>query len=422
MRLVLRCGDATSIESDVQVVKHFDGWVGGSEAAINQALRGSLRPVFTKLEKQRPPASRLVLTDGDRVASTRLLVVGLGKIDRFSLDKLQGAIELACRVVVDNGFASMAMPVIGASSEVGLPIVRAYRTVLASIFLVVAEETASAGVCTLKTLSIFDKNEDTVAVLDDLTEAILHDLGITWQRISQREFDVEVGSSTKKLGEDLAKEAPETATEAAIPRAPTGRAPTKVLFLSATPIDADRLRVEEEIREIDEAIRGSEYRDQFDIRQQSAVRVIDLQAHLLRHRPQIVHFSGHGTEDGRLMLEDANGNCVAVPRAALTRLFGAFTNIRCVVLNVCFSQEQAEGIATSVDCVVGMSSSIGDVAAIGFARAFYQALAFGCSVSQAFELGSVQVGLADLPDEHVPQLLLKEAIDASLVSFATPTP
>ena len=52
-------------------------------------------------------------------------------------------------------------------------------------------------------------------------------------------------------------------------------------------------------------------------------------------------------------------------------------NIRCVVLNACYSEAQAQAIAEAIDCVVGMTSAVGDDAAIEFATAFYRALGYG---------------------------------------------
>src|SRR5262249_32399878 len=141
---------------------------------------------------------------------------------------------------------------------------------------------------------------------------------------------------------------------------------TKVLFLLANPRDTDTLRLQEEVREVDAAIRQAEYRSSFDIRQHGAVRVMDLQGYMLRHRPEIVHFSGHGhANPSAIVLEDAAGKHVIVDPAALTRMFAVFQDdLRCVVLNACYSTMQAEAIAATIDCVVGMSSAIEDQSAI----------------------------------------------------------
>jgi len=69
-----------------------------------------------------------------------------------------------------------------------------------------------------------------------------------------------------------------------------------ILFLSANPLDSDRIATDEELREIDLKLRGTQYRDNFQLQSHGAVRIADLQELLLRYEPQIVHFSGHGSK------------------------------------------------------------------------------------------------------------------------------
>ena len=183
----------------------------------------------------------------------------------------------------------------------------------------------------------------------------------------------------------------------------------RILFLSANPLDTSRLRLDEEIRAIDQALRQAKFRDKFDIQQQWAVRVTDLQSYLLRHQPDIVHFSGHGSSASEIILEDRAGNSQPVPIRALSRLFAAFSDtIQCVVLNACYSEEQAKAIAAHIDKVIGMSKAIGDESAISFAAAFYQALGYGKDIQTAFELGCVQIDLEDLGEQDTPKLLKRK--------------
>ena len=150
------------------------------------------------------------------------------------------------------------------------------------------------------------------------------------------------------------------------------------------------------MRSIDQALRVAKYRDAFELEQAHAVRVGDLQGLLMRYEPHIVHFSGHGSPEGEIILEDEVGRIQAVSARALTTTFALLKdNIRCVVLNACFSQIQATAIAEHIDCVVGMSTAIGDKAAINFAAAFYQALAYGRDVKTAFGLGCNQIDIVE---------------------------
>jgi len=76
----------------------------------------------------------------------------------------------------------------------------------------------------------------------------------------------------------------------------------KVLFLAANPASEARLALDEEIRSITEKIRLAEGRDLLRVEQAHAVRPDDLLQQLNQHRPHVVHFSGHGSDAGELLL------------------------------------------------------------------------------------------------------------------------
>ncbi len=193
----------------------------------------------------------------------------------------------------------------------------------------------------------------------------------------------------------------------------------KILILAANPKDTDPLRLGEEVRAIRERLRLAELRDQFVVEQEWAVRVTDLQGHLLQHKPHVVHFGGHGSQAEEIILEDVKGQSRPVSPGALKRTFEVpKDNIRCVVLNACYTEAQAKGIAESIDCVVGMTRAIGDESAIAFAASFYQALGYGRSVQEAFDLGCRQIDLGGLEDEDVPKLVIATGVDAKLVYLA----
>src|SRR5690242_3642995 len=107
----------------------------------------------------------------------------------------------------------------------------------------------------------------------------------------------------------------------------------KILFLAANPADAgSKLRLDEEIREIYEKIRLGTHRDRIELVSAWAVRVSDLQQTLLRHKPDIVHFSGHGRKNKGIVLEDRDGNSQVVNKQAVSKLFRILKdNIRVVV-------------------------------------------------------------------------------------------
>ena len=190
----------------------------------------------------------------------------------------------------------------------------------------------------------------------------------------------------------------------------------KILFLAANPSDTDKLALDNEIREISTKIRAAEHRDSIELISAWAVRPDDLLQLLNEHKPQIIHFSGHGSDSGEIILTDNNGVSKPVSSKAMKALFTALKdNVRAVILNACYSKEQAEAITQVIDCAVGMNNSIGDDAAITFASSFYRAIGFGRSIQDAFNQGIASLALEDIPEENTPELLVRAGIDPSLI-------
>jgi hypothetical protein len=82
-----------------------------------------------------------------------------------------------------------------------------------------------------------------------------------------------------------------------------------------------------------------------------------------------------------------------------------------VVLNACYSIEQATALVRVIDFVVGMNDKVGDKAAIKFAASFYRALGFGRSVQNAFDQGITAIRLEGLAGSDVPELLIRTGVD-----------
>jgi hypothetical protein len=183
----------------------------------------------------------------------------------------------------------------------------------------------------------------------------------------------------------------------------------KILILSANPTNTNRLRLDEEVREIQAALDRAKRRDQFEVITRWAVRPNDLRRALLDSNPQIVHFSGHGAGVQGLALEDDLGEIQLVSSLALAQLFKLCKGtIQCVLLNACYSQEQAETILQHINCVIGMKNEIGDRAAISFAIGFYDALGYGRSLKDAYQFGCNAIDLSNIPESLTPVLRMKE--------------
>ena len=201
--------------------------------------------------------------------------------------------------------------------------------------------------------------------------------------------------------------------------------PVTILFLAANPQSMNQLALDREVKGIDEALRKADFRNAFDLKQQWAASVEDLQEYLLRHNPDIVHFSGHGSKTGELYFVNTLGKNQGVrgenreidlefmptkleplEESSLANLFEIFKDtIKCVVLNACYSEMQAHAIHRHIPCVVGMSRAIADSSAIAFAKSFYQGLGYGRDAKTSFKLGKNQIDLTQLSGEDIPQIL-----------------
>lgn len=181
-----------------------------------------------------------------------------------------------------------------------------------------------------------------------------------------------------------------------------------ILFLTADPTNASRLRLGEESRVIDDSLQRAEMRSRFELHQRHSVRPEDVSFALLKHKPSILHFSGHGTDDGYICFEDRTGKSHPASPEALAALFQRFSkNVTCVLLNACYSEAQANAISKHIDYVIGMNKAITDDAALAFSIGFYQALGDGQSLKEAFEFGCVQIQLQNIPEHLTPILRSK---------------
>lgn len=190
--------------------------------------------------------------------------------------------------------------------------------------------------------------------------------------------------------------------------------PLTVLFLASNPAQTAFLNLTREVEEIDKKVRSSEFRDKLRLEKHFEQRPGDLQENLLRYKPTVVHFSGHGESTGELLLMDRYGQPAPVGVDALKSLFTSLTdNVRVIILNACYSKTQASAISDVIDFVVGMNLPISDDAAIAFSSAFYQAIAYGRTVQQAFDLARTAIALDGLPEEDTPQLFIKKGADVS---------
>jgi hypothetical protein len=201
----------------------------------------------------------------------------------------------------------------------------------------------------------------------------------------------------------------------------------KVLFFAADPLSAPphggvpRLWLDEDVRQMREKVRGAKYRDALELDFRWAARTDDLLQALNETRPQVVHFSGHGGNDGLVLVSSDGQRPHPVGAAALAQLFDVFRgDIHVAVLNACFSLPQAEAIAGAVGCAIGTRGEISDGAAITFGASFYRAIAFGESVKTAYDQARAALALEHFADQECPQLVVRRGVDPEKLILVSP--
>lgn len=194
-----------------------------------------------------------------------------------------------------------------------------------------------------------------------------------------------------------------------------------ILYLTADPDKTHALRVDAEVRRVQEAIRGSQYRDNLRVEYRPAANVGTLLDGLNDIAPQIVHFSGHGSTSGLAMDSGkvAKQADESVSFGLLAKALAATDSPpRVVVLNSCHSSGARKPLLKQGIIVVSMKTSISDMGAVAFAPRFYAALAGGQSVQAAFRQGAVAVENVSITEADTPELFCPQGTNASSVRLA----
>lgn len=193
----------------------------------------------------------------------------------------------------------------------------------------------------------------------------------------------------------------------------------KVLFFAADPLAVlpygrtPALQLGDDVREVRERVEAATHEFVMEFDWRLAARTEDLVKALRQTRPQVVHFSGHGENEGLVLTAPGGRGARLVDAEAVRRIFEVFRHrVRLVILSACYSKEQAEAIADVVGCAIGTSGRIEDADAILFNAAFYSAIACGESVQAAFDQASAELELSG-PRGTRPELLARKGVNPS---------
>jgi Effector-associated domain 11/CHAT domain len=214
----------------------------------------------------------------------------------------------------------------------------------------------------------------------------------------------------------------------------------KLLFLGANPPGTRELRIRDEHSRIMEKLAEDKRQDEYQVLTEFYARASDWQEILIRDKPNIIHFSGHGTNQGLghasdgssesdrliqdaarkkqkqedaerlkgiVMYDESMRRAQLVSSVALEDLFSLVAEedlgiqVKAVLLNACFSENQAVAIGKYVEYVIGTSDAVPDEAAIQFAAGFYFGMTQTMGIERAFRTGRNRALMTGLDDKNL---------------------
>jgi hypothetical protein len=176
----------------------------------------------------------------------------------------------------------------------------------------------------------------------------------------------------------------------------------KLLALLSNPDNNVKLRMDREIKEINTRISHKVSHD-FECKQVPAINIDELPGLLIREKPELLHFSGHGNKS-QLSFEDKLGNSKDINSNTLETIFKETgKDITCLLINACGSAKLAERLSAYISHVIGFPDKIEDNLAETFSKTFYETLSLGRPVSSCFELAKATI-MSDLIPKRFPVL------------------
>jgi tetratricopeptide (TPR) repeat protein len=200
----------------------------------------------------------------------------------------------------------------------------------------------------------------------------------------------------------------------------------RILVVAANPLGSSPLKLDHEVKTIQEALTRSRKRDNFVVEYRLAATPSELRRALLDVEPHVLHFSGHGAgEKGLLFVSDESAGAIyrsdsgevrsrstdsneikfvpAQPLANLLQL--CEDHLECVVLNACYSDVQGNAISANIPFTIGMRDVVEDNVAIKFSQGFYDAIGAGKGYESAFKWGKVAIEF-DLANDEAAKILV----------------
>jgi hypothetical protein len=162
----------------------------------------------------------------------------------------------------------------------------------------------------------------------------------------------------------------------------------KVLYVASNPQDADSLRVQQDITEIQKATAqysGDIVRFTF----LPALPFEEIEEQISIYKPDILHLAAHGSDDN-LWMSNTKENAVKLTADSLKAVLTAHCP-RLVYINACRSQQIAEKLTSDIKFSIGTTALISNLAARKSAVTFYRCLLRGQTLEAAYNASAAIV-------------------------------
>jgi len=210
--------------------------------------------------------------------------------------------------------------------------------------------------------------------------------------------------------------------------------PLRMLMAIAAPADRPELAVGRELAQLDSALAELSQSGVLTTVRLEHTSLESLDQALLKHRPHVLHFIGHGDfvgDDGVLVLESDQqpGSADTIAGRQLAVLLRNYRDcLRLVFLNSCMgatasTRDPFSGVAQSlirrgIPAVIAMQFPVPDAAAVALSRHFYRYLAAGQPVDAALSSARAFLYARGYPVEWGAPALYMRAPDGRLFDLA----
>ena len=191
----------------------------------------------------------------------------------------------------------------------------------------------------------------------------------------------------------------------------------KILMLLTEHEEEETLRRRKEIKAVREAKDRARSGSQFDLDSRPDIGAAKFSQEMSKIEPFIIDISGHENGIENLVLgESTRGNTLTEPEKLqiISELFRVCSesvkSLECIILNGCYSMDQAQEIVQHVEFVIGINHALSETESIGFLEEFYYQIFSERNIKSAHEFGCSLLKRQVSNDIHhlLPELLTKK--------------